>query len=178
MKTFSIIAAAGVLALAAAPALAQPGEGMSPSLYGTLGYTNLDDNSDTSAISGRLGARVGKYFGVEGEVAGGVSTGQTHVYGGTADVRMRDQYAGYAVGYLPVAHNADLFARVGYGATDSKITGPIGGFDNYRAGVAYGAGGQYFFSGPNGIRADYTRMEYGPTVGDSNVWSLAYVRKF
>ena len=44
--------------------------------------------------------------------------------------------------------------------------------------LAYGGGGQYFFSGPNGVRVDYTRMQYGPTVGDSNVWSLGYVRKF
>lgn len=183
MKTLMITASAASAAaavLAAAPALAQPdgGQPWSPSFYGTLGYSNFDDRSDTSAITGRLGARAGKYFGVEGEGSVGVATGQTHAYGGTDHVRLNGEYAGYAVGYLPLRPNADLFARVGYGATDATVTSPTDSFGNHRSGVTYGAGAQYFFSGPNGVRADYTRMEYGPTRGDSNVWSLAYVRKF
>lgn len=151
---------------------------MAPSFCGMLGYSKFDDRSDSSALAGRLGVRAGKYFGGEGEGAVGVATGQTHAYGGTDRVRLNGEYAGYAVGYLPVAHNADLFARVGYGATDAKITTPAGSFGNHRSGVTYGAGARYLFSGPNGVRDDYTRMNYGPTTGDSNVWSLAYVRKF
>jgi hypothetical protein len=181
MKTLLTIAAAGAaVLLAAAPALAQPdgGSSLAPSFYGNLGYSNFDSNSDTSAITGRFGARAAKYFGVEGEGAVGVATGQTHAYGGGDHVRLNGEYAGYAVGYLPVAPGADLFARVGYGATDAKITSGSDSFGNHRSGVTYGAGAQYFFSGPNGVRADYTRMNYGPTTGDSNVWSLAYVRKF
>lgn len=178
MKTFVITAAAAAAILAAAgPAMAQ-GSTYGPQLYGDLGYTNFDDHSDTSAVTGRLGARFGKYFGVEGEAATGFATGDTHAYGGTDHVRLNDEYAGYAVGYLPVLPNADLFARVGYGATDSHITGPTYAFGQSRSGVAYGAGGQYFFNGPNGVRFDYTRMDYGPTTGQSDTWSLAYVRKF
>lgn len=180
MNLVLIATAAAVATLAgAAPAVAQPLDlSTTPSFYGSLGYSNYDNHSDTSAITGRLGVRIGKYFGVEGEGAGGVATGQTHVFGGTNQVRLNDAFAGYAVGYLPLMHNADLFARVGYGSTDSHITGPGVSFGDYREGIAYGAGAQYFFSGPNGVRFDYTRMDYGPTVGDSNTWSLAYVRKF
>jgi hypothetical protein len=180
MKRFVIVSAAVAVLAAAAPAMAQTGDAAStsPSLYGSLGYSNFDDNSDTSAVTGQLGVRAGKYFGAEGEGSIGFATGQTHVFGGADHVRLNDEYAGYAVGYLPVLPNADLFARVGYGATDARITSPTASASNYRDGVAYGAGGQYFFNGPNGVRVAYTRMDYGPTTGDSNVWSMAYVRKF
>jgi len=180
MKTFMTLAAAGAaVLLGAAPALAQDGDAsLAPSFYGALGYSNFDSRSDTSAVTGRFGARAAKYFGIEGEGAVGVATGQTHAYGGTDHVRLNDEYAGYAVGYLPLRSNVDLFARVGYGATDAKITTPVSNFGNHQSGVTYGAGAQYFFSGPNGVRADYTRMNYGTTTADSNVWSLAYVRKF
>lgn len=181
MKTFVITAAAAAAALlVAAPAMAQTASSTyGPQLYGNLGYTNFDDHSDTSAVTGRLGSKFGKYFGVEGEVSTGFATGDTHVYGGTDHVRLNGEYAGYAVGYLPVMSNADLFARVGYGATDSTVTGPTYQFGQYRSGIAYGAGGQYFFhNSPNGVRFDYTRMDYGPTTGQSDTWSLAYVRKF
>jgi len=178
MKTLLIAGAALASLAAAVPAMAQPENPYGPQFYGTLGYSDYDNHSNTGAIQGRVGARFGRYFGVEGEIAGGVATGSTNVAGERDHVKLNDQYAGYAVGYLPVTHNADLFAKVGYGATDAHITGPTVDTGNYRSGVAYGAGGQYFFNGPNGVRADYTRMNFGPTVGDSNVWSLAYVRKF
>jgi hypothetical protein len=182
---FVLIAAAVATSLGAAlalgaPAMAQPDDSwMGPAkAYGTLGYSNFEDHSNTSAVTGRLGVRAGRYLGVEGEGSVGVATGQTHAFGGTDHVRLNGEYAGYAVGYLPVAHNADLFARVGYGATSAHISDPVVSEGRFRAGVAYGAGGQYFFQGPNGVRVDYTRMNYGPTTGDSNVWSMAYVRKF
>ncbi|MDR3513438.1 MAG: outer membrane beta-barrel protein [Caulobacteraceae bacterium] len=181
MKTFVITAAAAAALLAAAPAMAQPADESlvyAPSFYGNLGYSNFNSNSDTGAITGRLGARFGKYLGVEGEAAAGFATGQTHAYGGTDHVRMNDEYAGYAVGYLPLRPNIDLLARIGYGAMDSHVTGVDYAFGQTRSGVAYGVGGQYFFNGPNGVRLDYTRMDFGPTTANSNTWSLAYVRKF
>jgi outer membrane immunogenic protein len=180
MKTLLVTASAAVALLAAAPALAQPADGptLPASFYGTLGYSNLDDHSDISAVTGRLGTRIGQHFGLEGEVSTGIATDTTGAFGDRAHVRLQDQYAAYAVGYLPVAPNADLFARVGLGATDARINGPSESFGENRTGVAYGVGGQYFFNGPNGVRADYTRMNFGPTTGDSNLWSLAYVRKF
>lgn len=181
MKSLVITAAAAAAALfAAAPVMAQTAPSTyGPQLYGNLGYSNYDDHSDTSAVTGRLGARFGRYLGVEGEAGTGFATGDTHVYGDTAHVRLNGEYAAYAVGYLPVMPNADLFARIGYGATDSTVTGSTYQFGQYRQGVAYGAGGQYFFNNsPNGVRVDYTRMDYGPTTGQSDTWSLAFVRKF
>jgi hypothetical protein len=90
---------------------------------------------------------------------------------------MSDQYAAYAVGYLPVSPNADLLARIGYGNTDFHGSVPGGAFNGGDTSWNWGVGGQYFFDAHNGVRADYTRANYehGP---DANVWGVAYVRKF
>lgn len=176
-----LLTAAAVLALAPAAAFAQAADSAplgGTQFYGDLGYSQLSDNADISAITGRLGARFAKYVGVEGEASTGVATDRTSVYGENDHVRLNSAYAAYAVGYLPVQPNADLFVRVGLGGSDTAINGPTISSGNFRSGLNFGAGGQYFFAGPNGVRVDYTRMNNGPTTGESNVWSLAYVRKF
>jgi hypothetical protein len=173
MKAFLIAASTAAAVLVAAPAFAQTAPLGNVSYYVNLGYTNLDaDNAgtpDLSAITGRVGARFGKYLGIEGEASGGL--------GNDRGVHLNDQYAGYGVGYLPVLPNADLFARIGYGATDFHgygVTPAYGGQDDS---WNWGVGGQYFFDGANGVRADYTRSNYdhGP---DANTFGVAYVRKF
>jgi hypothetical protein len=119
---------------------------------------------------------------VETEVATGLDDGHTSLFGENDHVRLKDQYAAYAVGYLPITHNTDVFARVGYCDADSSVRGAQNLFDQSHSAMTYGGGAQYFFGqnggGPNGVRLDYTRMDYGVTKGDSDVWSLAYVRKF
>jgi hypothetical protein len=181
MKATLIAAGAIAAVLAAAPAFADPLNLNSVTGYGTLGYTNLDRDGggspDFSAITGRLGARFGPYLGVEGELSGGLNSDHVSTAAGPADVRMHLQYAGYGVGFLPLAPNADLFARIGYGQTQfhgSASGTPFHGDDDS---WNLGAGGQYFFDRSNGLRADYTRFNYdhGP---DANVWSVAFVRKF
>ena len=165
--------AGGALAAAAlfasAPTFAQS---ISPSYYVNLGYSNLGADSDGpnyNAVTGRLGARLNRYFGVEGEISGGLNNDQ--------GAHMDTQYAGYGVGYLPVLPNADLFARIGYGATNfsTERAGPV--YSSQDNSWNWGVGGQYFFNGPNGVRVDYTRSNYdnGP---DANTWGVSYVRKF
>ncbi len=185
MKTQLIAAISLSSALiAGAPALAQslPNLGQVQG-YGTLGYANLDGNSvDLGAVQGRLGARFGQYFGVEGELSGGVDEDHSSAaFGPPVKVGLRNQEAVYAVGYLPIRPGLDLFARAGYGGTDAKL-GDYATPVTYRYGGNswnYGAGGQYFFNnGPNGLRTDYTRYDFGHDTPDENVWSVAYVRKF
>ena len=175
-----LIAAAGASALlAAAPAFADDAGYVTG--YGTLGYTNAqvsgDGNPNFSAITGRLGARFGKYFGVEGELSGGLSSDHVTVGATTGSVRLNDQYAAYAVGFLPVSPHADLLARIGYGNTDFHTSLPAGSFKGNDTSWNYGVGGQYFFDGANGVRAEYTRANYHE-IPDANIWSLSYVRKF
>lgn len=173
-----LVAAAGLVAPIAAHA--QSASMFQPTtFYGTLGYAGTS-NSDVNlgAIQGRLGARFGSYVGLEGELAGGVKSDTVDVAGTPVDVKLQHQEAAYAVGYLPVTPRFDLFARAGYGHSQIKASAAgvsgTGGEDSWN----YGAGGQYFFTDKDGVRADYTRHDFNHNGGDADVWSVAYVRKF
>ena len=179
---FSTLAAsaAAVAALLPAAAMAQTAPvNTGTSFYGTLGYADTDlDHVNLGSIQGRLGARFGQYFGVEGELAGGVKDDKVDVGGVEAKVKLNHQEAIYGVGFLPISPNFDLLARVGYGHSDGS--GSVAGVTADAKGDSwnYGVGGQYSFDGKNGIRADYTREQFQNKGGDANVWSVAYVRKF
>ena len=172
----SLIAGAAALAVAAvaAPAFAQ--NLPMPNIYGNLG-ASLTHGSDVNlwAVQGRAGARFAKYLGAEGEVAFGLGHDTTS----GVEMKLRHEYAGYVVGFVPVQPNLDLFARVGYGHQSIRgtagSTSVVDGMDS----LNYGAGAQYFVTPKDGVRAEYTRFDYrGSGNGGANVWSLSYVRKF
>ena len=167
--------------LAAAPAFAQT-ETRTVTGYGNLGYSHLDSNGvDLNTLGGRLGARIGSYFGLEGEAAFGVGHDtSTNSSGLAIDSKLAHSFAGYAVGFYPVTPRFDVLARVGYGNTHFTTTSGVAGFDNSvsRDSINYGAGAQYFFTGNDGIRAEYTRNDYRHDMGHANVWGVSYVRKF
>jgi hypothetical protein len=184
MKSLLIAGAAfTAAALGVAPALAQsvPYLGQMQA-YGTLGYANLNGNGvDLSAVQGRIGARFGRYFGIEAEYAGGTNFDHTtDSFGTPLKVGLRNQEAVYGVGFLPLTPRLDLFARGGFGGTDAKL-GDYALPTRYRFGDEswnYGAGAQYFFAGPNGVRVDYTKYDYEHDQPNEDVWSVAFVRKF
>lgn len=171
-----IAAASSVLALAATPVAAQ--EATSPTFYGNLGYSIVDGASDVTlgAATARVGGRFHRYFGVEAEGALGVDSDKSTVAGVPVKVKLKHSIAGYAVGFLPVSPNFDLFIRGGYGS--SKLSASALGVtvsdsdDSWN----YGLGGQYSFDGKNGVRADYTRHDFDGS--HANVWSVSYVRNF
>lgn len=175
----SAIALAAFLPAAASAQTAAPAN-TAPTFYGTLGYTDTNlGQLNLGSIQGRVGARFGQYFGVEGELSTGVNGDTTDVGGTEAKVKQNSQEAIYGVGFLPLAPNFDLLARVGYGHTSGTeaIAGvtPILRSDSWN----YGVGGQYSFDGKNGVRLDYTREAFqAHGAEDANVWSVAYVRKF
>jgi outer membrane immunogenic protein len=180
MKSLFIAATAAGVLLCAAPAFAQS-TNFNPTYYGTLGYNNFnsDNGSDLSAVTGRLGARLTPYLGAEGEVSVGVGGDHTDIANGSQSVHLNDQYAGYAVGYVPLKTNLDLFARVGFGHTDLHTSSQGVAADVGADSWNFGAGGQYFFDHANGVRAEYTREDYQCSHCDgADVWSVAYVRKF
>ena len=179
MKALMATAAAGLAAAILAPAAASAQDLTPITTYGTAGYAASEANGvNLGAIQGRVGARFGKYLGVEGEAAFGVNNDKTYVAGVPVKVDETRQVAAYGVGYLPVAPNADLFVRVGYGST--KLKGSVAGTSASADGDSwnYGVGGQYFFNDKNGVRADYTREEFVSDGPKANVWALSYVRKF
>lgn len=174
MKSLMIAAsAAAMVAAFAAPAMAADVQ-----VYGTAGVAQSDgDSVDTTAIQARIGARINPYFGVEGEIAHGVKGDSVTVGGSEFKVKNQGEIAGYAVGYYPVTEKIDLFARVGYGNTDYKVSGL--GASGIASGNSwnYGVGGQYFFTPQDGIRAEWTRKDFNDG-GDANVYGVSYVRKF
>jgi outer membrane immunogenic protein len=167
---------AGLLPVAASAETADSGT----SFYGTLGYADSDLNHiNLGAIQGRVGVRFAQYFGVEGEVSGGVKDDKVAVGGTNVTVKLDHQEAIYGLGFLPVSPNFDLLARVGYG--HSQGSGSVTGVSATARGDSwnYGVGGQYIFDGQNGVRLDYTREAFRQhSSSDANVWSVAYVRKF
>jgi outer membrane immunogenic protein len=173
-----LIAAASAAALGgAAPAFAQ--DPWAVTGYGTLGYTDYNaDSANVGAVTGRLGARFGQYFGVEGELSGGVVGDHINYAGARTDVHLNDEYAGYGVAFLPLSPNADLFGRVGYGDSQVRLSNVNGSATGDEDSWNVGAGGQYFFDGKDGVRLDYTRFNATHSDFSSNVWSVAYVRKF
>jgi opacity protein-like surface antigen len=180
MKSLILTAATLAVIAAAAPALAQPMSLSGISGYGTLGAGDVNNSSSNiGAVTGRLGARFGPYFGVEGELSTGFDSAHPDIGGARSNVSLRDQYAAYAVGFLPVLPNADLLARIGYGASDLHVSQPATTpFNRYETSWNAGVGGQYFLDGHNGVRLDYTRETADRSDLDANVFSAAYVRKF
>lgn len=171
----ALAAAAATLALGVQSANAQDATTPSgTSFYGTLGYAghNVYDH-ELGTVQGRLGARFGRYFGVEGEIAGGVNHAGL---GGHDSAGINDQEAIYGVGYLPLGHNIDLFGRIGYGRTEWDYKG-AGHPDDGDHSWNYGGGAQWFWSAKNGIRADYTRERFDHAP-DADTWGVSYVRRF
>lgn len=179
MKPLIATAAVAAIAAAVVPAAASA-QTATTGAYGSVGYSAANQEGvDLGAIQGRLGYRINPYFGVEGELSGGVKKDSANVAGVPVNVKLERQEAIYGVGFLPVAPNADLYARVGYGNTSLKASGP-GGASAAADGNSwnYGVGGQYFLDDKNGVRADYTRFDFKDDGGEADVWSIGYVRKF
>jgi len=169
--------AASAVALTALPAAAQPS--IQPTFYGNLGYTFVDaDGVNLGAITGRLGTRLHKYFGAEAELGLGVDSDTSSVLGVNVKAKLKHSVAGYAVGYLPLNPNLELFARGGYGSTKIRVSSPTASVSDSEESWNYGAGGQYLFDAQNGVRAEYTRYDFRHGAGEADTWAVSYVRKF
>jgi len=186
VKSLVAFAALAAAAAVAAPASAQTLPSyLAPVTYnGSIAYSGLHtDGADLGAITLRLGADFGRYLGVEGEGSFGVVDENGSVDGVATKLHLNDQYAGYVVARYPVLPNANLFARIGYGHSDVRASASAGGLSAAQTvgldSWNFGAGGQYFFDGKNGIRAEYTRFDFQDRgAQDADTWSVGYVRKF
>jgi opacity protein-like surface antigen len=176
----SMIAAAVAASAAAFAAMPAAAQSLSPTYYGNLGYSFVDggSNANFGAIHARLGARLHRYFGAEAEGAIGVDGDRTTVSGVSVRTKLSHSVAAYAVGFLPVTSQFDLFVRGGYGGSRVKASFANTSVSDSDGSWNYGAGAQYSFDGKNGLRADYTRHDFGKGGGDADVWSVSYVRKF
>jgi hypothetical protein len=169
--------AAGALALLI-PAAASAQTFSPTTFYGNVGYAGTSvEEVDLGAIQGRLGARFGRFIGVEGEVSFGVQDDTVTEQNVDVDIGLNHAEGIYLVGFAPLSPEFDLLARVGY--SNAEISGESGNvnIDVSDSGIAYGVGAQYHFDGRNGVRFDYTRHDFDD-IGDADVWSVAYSRRF
>ncbi|WP_296820749.1 porin family protein [Brevundimonas sp.] len=174
MRILALTTAAAAVAFTAAPAAAQ----IDPSWYGSVGVANVsaeDTDVDLNAVTGRLGARLNPYFGVEGEASFGL--GDESVAPGV-DAELSHDASAYAVGYYPISNNFEVFGRVGYGTTEIEVSGAGSSVSENEDSLNYGVGAQYFFDGANGVRGDWTRRDFRDDAGEADVWSISYVRRF
>ena len=201
MKSLIIAVAAVAGVGMAAPAFAQTATTTEPTLsrpqgYLNLGYTYLNPyGHDLGEVFGRGGLKFSRYWGVEGEIGGGVLGNHfATAPGPNSRVNLSEgiQSAVYGVGYLPLpvlgGDKLDLLARVGYGETPLMTRsdlGPSSANSNRTMTVAnwnYGAGAQYTLNGKDGLRFDYTRRDFqskGPdNPKDMDTYSVAFVHKF
>lgn len=172
----SLLLSAAALSLMAAPAMAQD---PASNIYGSIGYSHFDEDDATlGALTGRIGTRFTPNFGIEGELSVGVKDDDFMVGATSVNAELEYDAAAYAVGYLPVAENFEVFGRVGYGTTEVKLSsGAVSASDSLES-WNYGVGGQYWLNGQNAIRGDWTRRDFRDGGGDADIWSLNFVRKF
>lgn len=176
MRTLAFTAVAAVAAAIAAPAAAQTLS--NPTWYGSVGYSNLssdDTDVDLNGLTGRVGARLNPYFGVEGELTVGLGDEQMVP---NVDVQLNHDAAVYGVASYPVAQNFEVFGRLGYGTTEIEASGLGTTATNNSDSWNYGVGANYFFDGVNGVRVDYTRRDFQDDAGEADIWTIGYVRRF
>ena len=180
MKYNAIIAtiAAASAALAATSVSAQ--ETNPRQVYGNLGYTFVDggNGANLGVATGRIGAKLGRYLGVEGEAGIGVDSDRTYFGSTPVNTKLKHSFAGYGVGYLPLTQQFDLFGRVGYGTNRFRTSTPLVSNSSSVESWNYGGGVQYNFDQANGLRAEYTRYDFNKGRGEADTWGLSYVRKF
>jgi len=98
----------------------------------------------------------------------------------SGELKVKNYYAAFARGILPVSENFDIFARVGYGQAEieASVTATAEGITNTESAndkfddILFGGGVQYDFTENDGIRADYTRFD------EANIVSVTYSRRF
>jgi hypothetical protein len=163
-----------------APALAASQSSPLVTGYVNAGYSYADfDPAKLNVLQGRVGLRVGKYIGAEGEGAFGVSSDHIDAGGIPLDAKLKSEFAGYLIGFIPLSDRADIFGRVGYG--HSTVSGTVPGVGSASVGVNswnFGGGAQVFVTQHDGLRAEFTRFDYRNGYGSANIYSISYVRRF
>lgn len=185
MKTLFVAASAVALA-SLVPALAQAQTAPNTGAYVNLGYARADtDPGKLDIIQGKVGYRFMPYFGIEGELATGLGSDKVTVPTGVANpatvsasIKLKHEAAAYAVGFVPLSPNTDLFARVGYGTTKIRVRGAGVSASGSEESINYGLGAQHHFDGVNGIRAEWTRQDFDNGSGKADVFGVAYTRRF
>jgi hypothetical protein len=174
-----------IAAAAAVSALALAGTA-SAQVYGNIGYSYLDgDTVNLGGPTAVIGWKSSTPLGVEAEGSIGTDKDTTSKGASATRIHMRSQWAGYVTATSHVGETFEAGVRVGYGSMTIKetpaatFTGPP--FVNHEDlnSWNYGFIGQWVYDGANGIRLDYTRMNFSDNgVKDINRWTISWTHKF
>ncbi|MHA6287494.1 outer membrane beta-barrel protein [Maricaulis sp. CAU 1757] len=142
------------------------------------GYERVDIEEfefDTFVV--RAGYDFTRFFGIEGQANVGLGEEDIAGTGGAGEVAMDYSFGLYGV-FRPVQNEqGSVFLRGGY--TNTQLDASVGGLSDTASENAWavGVGGEYFFDGVNGVRADYTHLEYSDDGGSGDAFGIAYVRR-
>ena len=169
-----IIVAASALALSGAAVTANAQD--VGRAYGSIGVTGTDNHKTDTNLNGvnlRLGTKLNKYFGVEGEAAFGTNHDTTSA----GEYKLTNKWGAYGVGYVPVSPSFDLIGRVGVSDTNLKAPAAAGKLEQGTA-LDYGVGAQYHINSGYALRADVTRSEFQHDKGQATTTTVNLVKKF
>lgn len=142
------------------------------------GYTYVDiEDLQFDAVSLRGGYDFTDFIGVEGQLDIGLGDETVRVGATNVDVSLDYAFGGYVVGRAPIAENANLFGRIGYVTAQADASAAGVTFSDDDDGFAYGVGGEWFFDGRNGVRVDYTRIDFD-NADAADTFGISYVYRF
>lgn len=143
------------------------------------GYERFDlEGMEFDTLVVRGGYDFTRYLGIEGQGAIGLGEEQITEGAVTADVELDYSFGLFGV-FRPFQNeHGNIFVRGGY--TNTQLEASVSGLSATadENAWAYGVGGEYFFDGANGVRADYTRFEFEDDGGSADVYGISYVRRF
>lgn len=142
-KFTSSIAAISLLGFAAAPAVADIYKTSDAGLYAGANYTfvNADDNSfdaDLGTLSGKVGANVTPFFGLEARAGFGVK--DDDVANGLAEVSVNSFFGGYATVSLVNESPVTPYAILGFTRYELELESGVGSEKDDDSDLSYGIG--------------------------------------
>jgi len=150
-------------------------------LYGTLGASMYDVDTDIFGVQGRVGYQTASIIGAELEGLTGLSKEKESAGGLTARVGVDYTVGAFGVLRSNLTPRWSIHGRAGYHVTElsGELSDGVTSVDvdiEQQDGFAYGVGTEYALSQRDFIRADFTRYEQDFGTNDSV--SIAYGRKF
>lgn len=187
MKKIMILAA---LATASATAVAQPtfGQAANPNdrlLYGELGYSVIELESDTlpgyssdnDAVTGIIGYKFHPNISGEVFLAGGTGTENVNFGGVNVGSKIKNSYGLFIKPNIMVTDRLELFGRVGYLESELELSVPGAAASDSDGSFAYGAGVNYHFTDRFYGQAAYTSF-YDKDDDTARGYTLAVGMKF
>lgn len=150
------------LATAAIAGFASTASAQDSGAYLNVGIDTFE--FDVYNLGGKLGYNISENFAVEGQGSFGVSSKNGE----------KVDYSAGAFGVLkaPLGEQVEAFVRGGYYFAQIGNGNRNADFD----GFAVGGGLQYFFTGQDGIRVEYTYLD--GDGGGADTFGVSYVRNF